>query len=207
MNYKLENGVDFYNILKKELTDDGIINTDDICLISRQPLEKNNVELPCKHKFNYLSLYHELLVQKHSYNSHNSVHLQYNQIKCPYCRGISNRLIPYLNIPGVAKTHGVNYPLRLCMKLYDCQWTYKNGKRKGQCCPKNAYESTTGTYCEQHKKMEDRRQAKIKLKIKNGCISLLKSGKRKGETCNCKSFKDNMCKRHYQINNLNSSQI
>ena len=32
------------NILKKELTDDGIINTDDICLISRQPLEKNNVE-------------------------------------------------------------------------------------------------------------------------------------------------------------------
>ena len=45
-----------------------------------------------------------------------------------------------------------------------------------------------------------------KLCIKNSidnkkCISILKSGKRKGEECGCKIYKDDYCKRHYNIIN------
>jgi hypothetical protein len=37
--------------------------------------------------------------------------------------------------------------------------------------------------------------------IINGCTQILKTGENKGNHCNCKIFKDQLCKRHYNINN------
>jgi hypothetical protein len=33
-----------------------------------------------------------------------------------------------------------------------------------------------------------------------GCIQILKTGLSKGSNCGCKIFKDNLCKRHYNLN-------
>ena len=37
------------------------------------------------------------------------------------------------------------------------------------------------------------------------CTTILKSGKRKGEKCDCKCYKDEYCKRHYNIINKTKS--
>ena len=39
--------------------------------------------------------------------------------------------------------------------------------------------------------------------IISGCIEILKTGNNKGQYCKCKVFKDNICKRHYNLKNIN----
>ena len=57
MNFKEE--------LLKELNN----TKDNVCLISKDPLEKNSIKLNCGHEFNYLPLYNELIVQKRYVNN------------------------------------------------------------------------------------------------------------------------------------------
>ena len=39
------------------------------------------------------------------------------------------------------------------------------------------------------------------VNLEQGCIEILKNGTNKGNTCGCKLYQDNMCKRHYSIKN------
>uniref|UniRef100_A0A6C0AY50 SAP domain-containing protein n=1 Tax=viral metagenome TaxID=1070528 RepID=A0A6C0AY50_9ZZZZ len=162
MNYIIENNIDFYSELQKELSkdsnqkihDDQVIpdNLDNICLLSNSVLEKNYVTLECGHKFNYVPLYNEICNQKRE-NRLEITHLLINQIKCPYCRSITNKLLPYIDDKDVIKKKGINYPLKYCMKLHSCQWV-KSGKNKDQeLCGKSAFESDYGKYCCYHHKL------------------------------------------------------
>jgi hypothetical protein len=38
-----------------------------------------------------------------------------------------------------------------------------------------------------------------------GCIQILKTGQNKGNPCGCKIVTENMCKRHYSLNNKDSN--
>ena len=110
MNYIIENDIDFFSELNKELTTDSSdninnllsLNEDTICLITREPLTDNYITLECNHKFNYLPLYNEVSNQK--INTYlETTYLKINQIKCPYCRNITNNLLPYIYHKDVLK--------------------------------------------------------------------------------------------------------
>jgi hypothetical protein len=135
-------------------------------------------------------LYNEICEQKTKNNPLEIVKLHFNQMKCPYCRTITNGLLPYQNINGVKRKYGVNYPLKQCLPTYKCEWVYKNGNLIGEKCNQIAGLYNNHFYCNKHMYF-----IKSQNKIEK-CDSILISGKRKGQRCGCKSFKDNKCKRH-----------
>ena len=113
-NYIIAGGVNFYEELYKSL-DKTVANdtndaNDDVCLITNLPLTENWVQLNCKHKFNYLPLYNDIVNHKKSFNKLERRFLKATEIRCPYCRNIQQTLLPYCeNVSGVKQIHGVNY--------------------------------------------------------------------------------------------------
>mgnify|MGYP001196669562 FL=1 len=173
-----------------EISDESETNKEDICLISMEKLEESHITLPCSHKFNYIPLYNEICEQKTKNNPLEVVKLHFNEIKCPYCRTITTGLLPYQCIDGVKKKCGVNYPLKHCLPIYKCEWVYKNGNLLGEKCNQKAGLYNNHCYCNKHINFINN-----KIKIEK-CDSILVSGKRKGQRCGCKCFKDSKCKRH-----------
>lgn len=144
MNYIIEDNFNFFNELNKEedTYESSENKNEQLCLISHMPLTFNSVKLPCNHVFNYLPLYDELVLV-HAYNKNIN-------IKCPYCRTISTRLLPYIPLPGVEKRYGINSPKSLCMNSPKCLYKMKNGKYKGLECGKDGMEGSDGTFCKKH---------------------------------------------------------
>ena len=110
-NYIIAGGINFYEELYKSLDKDLVNDTnDEICLITNQPLTENWVQLDCKHKFNYIPLYNDVVNHKKSFNKLERRFLKASEIRCPYCRNIQKKLLPYYeNMPGVKQIHGVNW--------------------------------------------------------------------------------------------------
>ena len=143
----------------------GLINdypTDDICLISQEPLDSTFIELKCGHKFNYIPLYNDIKLHKLKYNNVESYKLKYNEIRCPYCKIIHDELLPYNSICGDPPTFGVNSPLHnvneedshaanKVLNPKQCTAILLKGKNKGkQCC--NNKTLLSYQYCARHYK-------------------------------------------------------
>lgn len=153
MNYVIEDKLDFYNLLNnsnKQLEDD--ISNNNLCLISYEKLTDNSITLNCKHRFNYYPLYQEIYNQKRNFNKYFDINkLKINEIKCPYCRNINDKLLPYIPYKNVKKILGVNYPENLCIKnKHNCSWVFKSGKNKGSMCNANSYILEGKNYCYTH---------------------------------------------------------
>ena len=147
MKYIIEDGIDFYSELNNSGDNNIIISpTENVCLISKEVLNDNFITLPCKHTFNYIPLYKEIILQKISVNSLETSRLMPHQIRCPYCRLIVNNLLPYIPLNNVEKITYVNYPLNKCMKHLDCEQKLKNGN----LCSKSAYKINGQIYCQKH---------------------------------------------------------
>ena len=105
-------------------------------MISQEKLnEYQTVKLMCGHKFNYLPLFKEIINQKKNHNVLEVKRLLPTQLKCPYCRNIQNKILPFIpGIEGVTRIWGVNYPARWEMKnyLHTCNYVYKSGKKKNK---------------------------------------------------------------------------
>ena len=156
MNYIIEGNINFFSELKKELDlpkeEVNSKENKEYCLITHEPLDINNISLSCGHKFNYVPLYNEVINQKnYSYNVLETTGLSLNQIKCPYCRTITDKLLPYIEHSAITHKWGVNHPLKYCMKLHSCQWLKQGNKNNP--CGKDAYISEFGTYCCNHQKL------------------------------------------------------
>ena len=153
MNYIIESNIDFYAELQKQIHEENIkINmisvSDNMCLLTNEPLSHNHITLECNHKFNYLPIYKEVCYQKLD-NFLETTRLHINEIKCPYCRIITSKLLPYIELYDIIqKKKGVNFPAKYCMKLHSCSWTSKNKK----ICGCDAYKSDSGIYCSTHHK-------------------------------------------------------
>ena len=165
MNYIIENNINFFDELKKELSIENnkhLDTNDNICLISNEILKDNFITLSCNHKFNYLPLYNEVINQK-NYTGYalEITHLLINQIKCPYCRTITNKLLPYIEELGIQRKRGVNYPSKYCMKLYNCQWNKSSKNKCSVLCNKEAYKTQNGIYCNTHQKLVTKKQNKL----------------------------------------------
>jgi len=225
MNYSIEGNIDFYkelfeticesesNILenKKQKKEDNTqenINKDTYknekkCLITHLPLQSPMITLDCNHKFNYIPLFKEITRQKTSDYSEKRK-LRVNQIKCPYCRQIQNKLLPYIpSLKGSKLIIGVTSPQKYSMYSQKCESIIKSGKRKGEKCGKKC--EYPNTICNMHKKYEQNKTINVNVKKTskeaNGkCCAILKYGKRKGLPCNCNVFKDGKCKRHSSTN-------
>lgn len=175
-NYIIEGNFDFYKELYESL-DDSDNNIDElsaqVCLISNAPLTKHFVELECKHKFNYVSLFKDLVNHKTKFSSLDTHRLKVNEIRCPYCRNKQGNVLPYIEELGLPKEHGVNWinmDLMSTSNVIDL--------KLGQCCWGNGYEcsaihvltngSTNLDYCYYHYKLTARKllmAQKLKLKL------------------------------------------
>lgn len=211
----------FYKELSKILNtdatqDDGLSentivsnDTSNICLITKEKLEPNHITLSCNHKFNYVPLYNEVVNQKNKQNNmYEITKLSANQIKCPYCRVITNKLLPYIAYPSVKLTKNVNSYIT---------YSYNNNPNYFLHAPKCSYDNTKnpcqkyGVYyetenillCPQHHKTYVTKQ---KIGNKNGetgcekggkgvgdidgCCAILKSGKNIGKKCGMRCVGD-----------------
>lgn len=145
-----------------------------ICLISHTELKDDYITLECNHKFNYEYIYNELKNQKMSYNKYETQRLSNHQLKCPYCRNVQNKILPYLENKNdiFPRVYGVNHPTKHCMLVNKCEYTFKIGKRKGEKCLKPCHQKM----CNKH----------LKKQTITTCSAVIKSGTRKGEKCSYK---------------------
>ena len=207
MNIILEGNINFYDELNN-IDSDSDDEDNNYCLITKMLLDKNNINLPCNHAFNFVPLYKEVVQQKAKTNMSylNTDKLAFNQIKCPYCRQKFDFLLPHVRLnKEMIFCQGVNTPEKLCMKFHTCEYTFKNGKNKNNLCAKPAYYSVSGCYCSTHHNITSKNnvlsstlnsaldKAAIML-----CKTILKSGKRVGQECGSKNCNENelFCKRH-----------
>lgn len=206
-NYKIENNFNFNNELLKAICEDSSDDEDEAkCLITNQPLKKYNIKLSCGHSFNYEPLYTDIIRQKSpGYMRKEEHRIAHYQFRCPYCRTIIKKLIPYVDdIPSVIEITGVNYPAKYTFFLNTCKYIFKSGKRKGEPCRKGC----NNKYCKHHQKICDKKNytntisGNVIIQSENtGCSQILVSGKRKGQPCGCGKLFNNspVCKRHYPM--------
>lgn len=183
---------------------------DNICLISKEPLHPNHITLVCNHKFNYIPIYKEVFYQKTKFNNlYEVTKLNYNQIKCPYCRTITNKLLPFIPYPCVKLAKNIHSSGNNCILAAKCSHVIKkhNDDDDTSCeakCNKNAlyYETENVLLCPTHyKKYVAKKEAsKPSVSDKPRCTAVLKSGTNKGKPCNSFISIDGsqFCKRHTQ---------
>lgn len=184
---------------------------DNICLISKDKLHPNHITLKCNHKFNYIPIYKEVLYQKTKSNPiYEVTKLQSYQIKCPYCRTITNKLLPFIQYPTVKLAKNIHSTGSDCLPTAKCSHIIKkrhanngNGDTK---CDKNAlyYEAENLLFCPTHYKKYIAKNptgstGSIAIEsTKPRCIAILKSGVNVGKPCNSVISIDGsqFCKRH-----------
>lgn len=184
---------------------------DNICLISKDKLHPNHITLKCNHKFNYIPIYKEVLYQKTKSNPiYEVTKLQSYQIKCPYCRTITNKLLPFIQYPTVKLAKNIHSTGSDCLPTAKCSHIIKkrhanngNGDTK---CDKNAlyYEAENLLFCPTHYKKYIAKNptgstGSIAIEsTKPRCIAILKSGVNVGKPCNSFISIDGsqFCKRH-----------
>jgi hypothetical protein len=140
------------------------------CLISGEPLINNYITLDCNHMFNFNELYNEVVQQKAKYNLYSNK-LKSNEIKCPYCRTLTPKLLPYFKYYNNKLVHGVNYPQHLSLQLYNCEYKGK----KGISCGKSACLTNSGFFCNNHIKYTHSEEEIIKTLDSNSIASLNKN--------------------------------
>jgi hypothetical protein len=211
--YEVEDDLDlnFFEALKNmQQPQQSQQSHDNACLITNEPLNSFHVSLECGHKFNYEPLYQEVLRQKgrlgiHNYHEKIGMH----QVKCPYCRTLTNRLLPCVGQhPVIKRLVGVNAPACMCMPGIECSH-HAN-------CEMNAfYEHEAKPYCLRHYKIALKSKTKsvsIKSKSKTKtksdtvkCAAEIQTGKNKGRRCNLNVAPESnpqppLCKKHSKCN-------
>ena len=183
--------------------------TENICLITKEKLHPNHITLNCKHKFNYVPLYNEIVSQKNKQNNMYEVtKLSSNQIKCPYCRIITNKLLPHIPYPSVKVIKNVNsyvtnsYNSNPDYFLYAPKCSHATTNNSKNECQKYGvyYETENVLLCPQHYKSYTTKQKIGNKKLEKGvgvgvptngatgCCAILKSGKNIGKKCGVRCF-------------------
>ena len=180
-------------------------NYEYICLITGEKLREYYITLECNHTFNYIPLMNEVRQWKSNYKN-KSYCYKYKisldrQIVCPYCRSVSNGLLPWvkqINNKAVLKKRWVNHPAPYSMAPNKCVYKFKTGNRKGNCCSKPCYYNVCSThmkYKNDYDKNGNLKKAinnptKKKTSVLSGkCQHKLLRGNRKGLCCDKKAKK------------------
>jgi len=190
----------------------------DICLISKEKLHPNHITLKCNHKFNYMHIYKEVLYQKNKSNTiYEVTKLQPYQIKCPYCRNITDKLLPFIPYPCVKLAKNIHAAEPDCITAVKCSHIIKS-RTLNKCdiqCDKNAMycEMENLLFCPSHYKKYISKHVSggvsggvsgnsdttnKPMSTKPLCPAILKSGANSGKPCNSIISIDGsqFCKRH-----------
>ena len=164
------------------------------CLITNDPLNAFHVTLVCGHKFNYEPLYQEVLRQKGRFGMHNYYErIGMHQIKCPYCRTLTNNLLPYIGVhPTIKRLTGVNAPASMCMPGVACS------HNDNACGATAFYEHDSKPYCLRHVKSASKSKSTTKQ-----CSAEIRTGKNKGQQCSLIAIQSDsppLCKKHSKCN-------
>jgi len=192
------------NVIVSDIMDT-MDTTDNICLITKEKLHPNHITLNCKHKFNYVPLYNEVVGQKNKQsNVYEVTKLSSNQIKCPYCRIITNKLLPHIPYPSVKVIKNVNsyvttsYNSNPDYFLYAPKCSHATTNNAKTECQKYGvyYETENVLLCPPHYKLYKTKQTTGNKKMATGvatgvakgcddmgCCVILKSGKNIGKKC------------------------
>lgn len=148
--------------------DNNYLNSN-ICLISNKPLDNNYITLDCNHKFNYQELYDEFKYQKTNKNYYDTSRPLPYQIKCPYCRSFTNKVLPYFKhlLPDNYCPVTINKKFDT-IKLYECTYINKISKNP---CNLNCCLSDLGKLCNKHYTIKKNANDKKLLKDKNEKIN------------------------------------
>ena len=145
----------FNELLQDESMD---VSSNEKCLISNEDLESNYIKLDCGHKYNYLDLYNEIVYQKTKKILDNN-RLKINEMKCPYCRNITNKLLPFYKYYNVNYIRGVNGPSNFTINLNKCEYIVKNKQTKMKdSCNASACNTKYGMFCNKHFKYTKREE-------------------------------------------------
>jgi len=200
LHYEVEDGLDlnFFEALKCMQSVQSVQSAqplveENACLITNVPLSSFHVTLECGHKFNYEPLYQEVMRQKGRmgiYNYHEKIGL--HQIKCPYCRTLTNHLMPWIgNHPVIKRLMGVNSPASMCMPGVKCSLD--------KCNVNAFYEHENKPYCMRHHKAASKPKPKPVPKKKSTaarCCAEIQTGKNKGTRCSMNAVESSLCKKH-----------
>jgi len=162
-------------------------DNNNICLISHEPLSENHIQLSCMHKFIYENIFNEVDQQKSETNMLETQKLKKFQFKCPYCRSIETGVLPWL--APFPKKYGINWPPSHFIKVNNCPYVFKSGKRKGSPCNCKC----SNAYCTNHEKIITNRNNKNKINSFK-CQAITK----KGCPCSRTAKSGQFCKQHYQ---------
>ena len=220
IKYEIEDDLDFFAALKSMQQPDpnpAEQSHENACLITNDPLNAFHVTLVCGHKFNYEPLYQEVLRQKGRLGMHNYYErIGMHQIKCPYCRTLTNNLLPYIGVhPTIKRLTGVNAPASMCMPGVACS-------HNGTTCGATAfYEHDSKPYCLRHVKSASKTKTKstkpsptnpnpTKPSPKDEsittkqCAAEIQTGKNKGQQCGLIAIQSDspppLCKKHSKCN-------
>jgi len=133
---------------QEEETEETEETEENICLITNEKLENNYIKLDCDHKFNYIALYNEVVYQKTKKILDNS-RLKINEIKCPYCRDVTDKLLPYYKYYNIPSVRGVTNPEKYTMKIQECEHRRNNKK-----CSRPGCITKDGIFCNIHMKIK-----------------------------------------------------
>jgi|TARA_B110000008_G_C16966850_1_gene562383 hypothetical protein len=165
-----------------------------VCLITGEPLVDKYITLACNHRFNYIPLTNERRQWIGNYKNGSYCYEEKisknQQMVCPYCRSVTNGILPWFSeVNGVktVKTNWVNWPKKHWYLRNKCLYKFSSGKRKGECCGKGSY----NLFCSSHERFKDRYDEKGNLLVKPkkvktnvfSCMHILSRGKRKGCCC------------------------
>ena len=117
-------------------------SSNQVCLITHEPLKRNSINLTCGHTYNYVPLCKELIIQRS----------RSSRLTCPYCSQHINKFIPY--VPNLYRDEFKRIVRKSnCIDLRQCDYVYKRGAKKGmKCTCKSGYETEYGSFCYQHDK-------------------------------------------------------
>jgi len=202
--YVVENNMDFYKLLSE--SEDEYTNDDNLCMITKDKLTDTHVILDCNHKFNYLPLLKDMYTRiylSHDVKCLRGIPLNVNKIECPYCRSITNHILPFIKEEYNVKIYGINSLKREDLIEEVNIPFYSICKCSSEDCNSYCYSGYVLLFCSKHlsdKKLirEHRNNTKRKFLLQNNmlCKAILKSGARKGEKCNQQCEIGGICKRH-----------
>ena len=162
------------HVIENEIKDVKNNDKDNLCLISRQSIV-HPITLKCGHIFDYFNVFRELRANMKRPGIQSG-------FKCPYCRTNFYNFIPYYEIEDM--DNYINYKSKYGSfknDILQCNYVFKSGKRKGQCCGASAHKFKVGTYCFSHKTRVEKNLDNAKTTIDNTkvikCGHLCKNGK------------------------------
>jgi hypothetical protein len=141
----VEDEFDFWKELSSDTPPTSDVRED--CLLSKEPLGPNYVTFPCGHKFNYLVICAEMASLKYPKSRYSgSIKLGRNQIYCPYCRKIFNKLLPIIPIYSLDLPSTIfSKKNAICNRT--CSFIHK---KTSVPCILSGFESDHGVFCVKH---------------------------------------------------------